>query len=173
MTTCSEVRELLLEASPAEIRGEGEGALVEHLRECALCRRRAARLLEAEAALDTALGEAGALDVEAVLDRAAQAPVELTWRERAGSAARWVAGAHRLASVRRGLSGPRRWIPVAAAAAVAALLLVTQGPAPVPLPAVARAEAPPLVEASSSDGVAILETDNPNITVLWFFEQGT
>ena len=161
MTTCSDIRKLLLEATPAELRGEGEGALAEHLRECALCRRRAARLLEAEAALDAALGAGGALDVEAVLARAAQAAMELTWRERAGSAVR------SLASVRRG------WIPLAAAAVVVTLLLVARSPAPPPLPAVARSEALPLVETTSADAVAIIETDNPNITLLWFSEQGT
>lgn len=163
MTTCSDIRELLLEASPAELGGEGDGPLAAHLRECALCRRRAARLLEADEALDAALGAPGTLDVEAVLERAARLPsVHLvsTWGARAGSAAR------------RALSARRAWVPLAAAAAVAGLLLVARSPAPPPLPAVAHAEAPPLVEESSAGGVAIIETDNPDITVLWFFEQG-
>lgn len=162
MTTCAEIRELLLEATPAELRGEGEGALPAHLRSCDACRRSARLLLEADEALDAVLGGApGTLDVETVLRRASEAPAELAWRARAASAAR------------RALSSRRAWIPLAAAAALAAVLLVARSPAPAPLPAVAGSEALPLVEASSSDGVAILETGNPDITVLWFFEQGT
>ncbi|NJD20091.1 MAG: hypothetical protein FIA95_12520 [Gemmatimonadetes bacterium] len=161
MTTCSELRELLLEAEPGELRGEGEGPLASHLRSCDACRRHAELLLRADEAVDEALGSEGTLDVEAVLRQACEAPAELTWKSRAVSAARRAAAAR------------RAWIPVAAAAALTALLLVARGPTPVPVPAIVRAEAAPLVAATSAGGVAILETDSPNITVLWFFEQGT
>lgn len=57
------------------------------------------------------------------------------------------------------------------AAAAAGLLLVARGPAPVPegMPRVATVPPPPLVETSSAATVAVLETGNPDITVLWFF----
>ena len=161
MTNCSEVRELLLEAAPSELRGEGGGVLAEHLLRCEGCRRRAELLLSADETLDAALGAVPAPGVEAILALAAQPGSAPAWKTRAGSA------------VRRAAAARRAWIPLAAAAAVTGLLLISRSPAPLPLPAAARSEAPPLVETASAGGVAIIETDNPNITVLWFFEQGT
>jgi hypothetical protein len=70
-------------------------------------------------------------------------------------------------------SARRSWIPLVAAAALAGVLLVARRGEPPPLAPVARSEALPTVEAASTGGVAIIETDNPDITVLWFFEQGT
>ncbi len=160
MTTCSEIRALLLEAEPGELRGEGGGTLASHLRSCEACRRRAGLLLQADEALEAALGAAPAPDVEVILALAA-APVEAGWRVRAVQAVR------RAAAVRR------TWIPLAAAAALTGLLLVTRSPGPAPAPVEAGAQGLPLVESAGADGVAILETDNPDITVLWFFEQGT
>ncbi len=127
-------------------------------------RARARRERMAERFQDVSRNEAGASrdpTVDALLERAAGVPVELTWGEGTSAA------------TRRALSAPRAWIPLAAAAAIAAVLLVTGNPAPRPLPAVARAETSVLVEAASARGVAIIETENPNITVLWFFEEGT
>ena len=73
----------------------------------------------------------------------------------------------------RPVVGRWRWVGLAAAAAVAGLLLVARGgDPPAPLP-VAQAQALPTVEEASTGGVAIIETDNPDITVLWFFEQET
>jgi len=161
MTSCADVRDLLLEAAPEELRGEGEGPLTVHLRSCAACRRRAELLLRADEALDEALGAGPALDVDAILAQAAAAPAEVGWKARAARAARQAAAAR------------RAWIPLAAAAALTGLLLVTRSPGPPPPPAGAPAGALPLVESASAAGVAILETDNPDITVLWFFQQGT
>jgi hypothetical protein len=163
VTTCSEIRDLLLEATPAELRGEGEGTLAAHLRSCEACRRRAELLLRADEALEAALGEGGVPDVEAILELAGQPASE---RARpAGFRAK----------VRSLLPAPRHWIPLAAAAALAGVLLLARNGEPPALPPVARAQAQalPTVEAASAAGVAIVETDNPNITVLWFFEQGT
>ena len=161
MTTCHEIHDLLLEATPEELRGGGEGALAAHLRSCGECRHRAELLLRADEALDAALGAAPAPDVDAILARAAAAPVELGWLRRTASV------------TRRAAATRRAWIPLAAAAVLAGLLLVPRSRTPAPLPTVAPPQAVPLVEAASAGGVAILETDNPNITVLWFFEQGT
>lgn len=161
MTTCSDIREMLLEATPSELRGGGAGALAGHLRSCDACRRRAELLLRADDEMDAVLGVAEAPDVETILELASRPRVAVGWRARAGS------GVRRFTSARRG------WIPLAAAAAVAGLLLVARGGGPPALLPVAQAQALPTVEEASTGGVAIIETDNPDITVLWFFEQET
>ncbi|HSW30534.1 MAG TPA: hypothetical protein VLH75_13695 [Longimicrobiales bacterium] len=161
MNTCPDIRDLLLEATPAELRGEGEGALPAHLRSCEACRRDAALLLRADDALEATLGEGGTPDVEAILELAARPSVGEALPRRA-RARTWAT-----------VVGRWRWVGLAAAAAVAGVLLVAREGGPPPLAPVARSEVPPTVEAASTGGVAILETDNPDITVLWFFEQGT
>lgn len=45
--TCERMRDALLQAELAELRGEGESPVAVHVRECAACRRDAARILAA------------------------------------------------------------------------------------------------------------------------------
>lgn len=62
-----------------------------------------------------------------------------------------------------------RWTALAAAAVVATLLLVRSDELP-PGPSIVsplEAATPPTVESASED-VAVIETDNPDITVVWF-----
>ena len=42
--TCSEAREAMLDAEPAELRGDGTSAIAEHVRSCLTCRRAAAAI---------------------------------------------------------------------------------------------------------------------------------
>jgi hypothetical protein len=59
---------------------------------------------------------------------------------------------------------------VAAAAAVGALLLLPgRSVPPGPELPMVSASRPPTVEAMTGQRVAVMETENPEITLLWFF----
>ena len=168
MSECASFREQMLEAEPAELRGEGESPLARHVRDCPTCARAAALLLEETARLDAFLADAPPLDVEAVLARAGVATRGIATRGVAQQALPLRLGARRLQ--------PRRWwAPLAAAAALAGLLLFR---APdltrTPSPGAAARELPelPLVEASADQDVAVMPTGNPDITVVWIFTKG-
>jgi hypothetical protein len=139
---CTEAYDAILEAELAELRGEGEGDLARHLRECAACRATARRVLEALGALDLALeGEDAAV------------PTARTGRVR-------LVQTRRVAAV--GL--------LAAAAAVA--ILVRRPQAPERARITARPVASVAVEvdvSTSTRQVAVLSTADPNITVVWYF----
>ena len=124
MSTCTPFRELMLEADPAELRGEGSGALARHLRVCEPCSRVAAILLEETRRLDALLEEAPDVDVAGILARAGVSsappvPASATSRPAPAPAPPSEPGHVRMRFPRR-----RLWIPLAAAAALAALLLV-------------------------------------------------
>jgi len=142
---CVEAHEAILEAEPAALRGEGDGALARHLVECAACRERARRVLSGMAALDRALeAEAGASPVRR--KPPARHPI-------ARRLAPWGAG-------------------LAAAAALAGLLLVRHPDAPrgTGVTAVTRLAAGMEVDLSASTRpAAVFRTADPNITVVWFF----
>ena len=167
MSACAPFRELLLEAEAAELRGEGESLLARHVRACSSCARAAALILGETARLDALLSEAPPLDVDALLARAVVV---------SGSAAAPV-GTHRPA---RGAPPHRRfsrrlWVPTAAAAALAALLLwqadEMQTP-PASVTAARERSTLPLVEPVPGQDVAVLQTDDPDITVVWLFPTG-
>jgi hypothetical protein len=108
------------------------------------------------------------LDMDALLARVAGAePASAT------SAVRGARRRHRTAS----LSRWTRWSAVALAASLATLLLVTHetgmGPggrsAPAPTAASTQLGPPPTVESAPGRDVAVIPTDNPNITVVWYF----
>lgn len=139
---CTEAYDAILEAELEELRGQGEGDLARHLRECAACRATARRVLEALGALDLALeGEDAAV------------PTARTGRVR-------LVQTRRVAAV--GL--------LAAAAAVA--ILVRRPQAPERARITARPVASVAVEvdvSTSTRQVAVLSTADPNITVVWYF----
>jgi len=160
--TCDEARELLLEAEPGELEGTGGSPLSLHLAACGRCAAAAARIVQATRALDAHLAappDEEAVDaVLAALGRAGPRPVASVVDLRAP---RWRRAA---------------WGSLAMAAAATGLLFVARLPAPIneganeAAPSVAAAvPPPPLIEASSAATVAVIETDNPDITVLWFF----
>lgn len=163
MSDCASFRELMLEAEPAELRGEGESPLARHVRNCPACARAAAVLLQETEHVDAFLADAPPLDVDAVLARAGIAP-----RRAAPGTAPGRLGIRRFPT-------RRVWVPLAAAAALAGLLLL-RGPEPTRVPATdmaaREAPAPPLVEALADQDVAVLPTNDPNITVVWIFTKG-
>lgn len=163
MSDCTNFLGALLEAEVDELRGYADTALSHHVAQCASCAAAAERILDANRALDRALAPTPALDVEAVLARARPAAARggndrSSRRPEAGHASRPVG--------RRW----RAWAGLAAAASVAALILISErepGLPGTPDPPLKRAQA--LVEAPADRKVAVIQTDNPDITVLWFF----
>ncbi len=158
MTTCERYRDALLEAEPDDLRGIGQTDVARHIKACPACARAGEVILETTASLNAYLGsEEHAPALDAVLRRSATAEVTPPRQtERAGPVASWRTN--------------RRWVALAAAASIAALLLVPGRPAPLPPTAtVATAEPLPTVESAPGQTVAVFETENPDITVLWFF----
>lgn len=204
MSTCRDIRRLMLEADPESLAGGGSDSVSEHVRQCAACAAAARTILEETASLDRHLAAPfGTLDVEGVLEaalgpaetppqgrpegaaeglpekaargvaeKAAQEVAEKVTQEVAEKAAQELSdGAGIRRTERPGilpLRNWRRWAGMAAAAAVAGLFFLNPDtPTPTPLPRVAQT--PPLVEDAPNQNVAVLETANPEITVLWFF----
>ncbi|MBI4546125.1 MAG: hypothetical protein HY703_13075 [Gemmatimonadetes bacterium] len=152
---CESALDQLLEAEPAELRGEGDSDLAAHVRACPRCRAVTERLLLEQDSLGQLLTSLRpARDAEQALARtldAARAP-----------------------QLARGL---RTWaaLPLAAAAALAALLLLRRQDAgqlaePLLQAAAARREPPPMVAAPPGKGVIVFHTGNPDIAVIWFFD---
>lgn len=150
MMDCRAVRDALLEADLAELRGERESDLSRHLAGCADCRAAATRILQAEGALLHAL----------------QAPEARRPIESVVAAAR--AEAARRAMRRRAW---RRWVPLAAAAGLGALVWINRRDPPrlPPPPRDSGPTATVTVEAPPGRNVAVLKTGNPDIVVIWFF----
>lgn len=139
---CTEAYDAILEAELVKLRGEGDGDLARHLRECAACRATARRVLDALGALDLALGGENLAVPTARNGRVRRVPVR------------------RVAAV--GL--------LAAAAAVAILVRRPQAPERVPITARPVAVVAVEVDVSTSTRqVAVLSTADPNITVVWYF----
>lgn len=156
--TCAEALEALLEADLTTLEGTGDEPLARHILGCPSCANRARAILQGEASLARALDAQGhKLDLDKILDAAGARtlgkipPRPIRWRSRTLS--------------NRGLT----LLPLAAAAAVAALVLAREpslpGPVYSPPPVVPGLE----VEAPEGESVAVLETNNPEITVLWLF----
>lgn len=160
---CVDMRERLLEADPAELLGAGDSAVARHVAGCAACTAAAQRILRSQQELADALSQlvqappAAGARVAAVVPAAA-----------AESAVRPARGA------RRSLL---RVMPPLAAAAVLVLFLLQQRSAdelprlePVPEPT-AYALDMPVVNATDGSDVAVMQTSNPNITVVWFLKR--
>lgn len=144
---CETARELLLEADLSQLRGHGE--LAQHLHTCNRCRGQAQVILDQYVALGTALqGRAPALD-----------PGDPRWRTALPRPRAW-----------------RRWpvlVPLALAASLAILFVARPrhpgfGPG-LPVPAVASAGEGLDVQGPPGRTVAVFQTDNPNIVVIWSF----
>jgi hypothetical protein len=153
----------MLEADPYELQDSGDSALSRHLRECGRCRSMAGAILEDEALLAHGLASAVPIpDLDRILDQALSpdpTPVKASTDPTAsGKILRFTwkrAGATLL--------------PLAAAATLAALFLGRSPELPGdpyhPVP-----EAPGLgLEVPEGRNVAVLATNDPEITVLWFF----
>ena len=148
MMDCRSARDLLLEAEPAELRGEGGSPLAAHLRECAGCRSAARAILAGQAELDAALRALAAAPAEARV---------LPLRRRAGLA-------RRVATLA---------VPLAAAAA--AVMLLDRGPAPenpgITRERIARALFPrrPVARPISGRNATVLRTSDPGVTLVWIY----
>ena len=151
--TCAEVRELLLEADLPQLCGETEDFLVDHLEGCSRCGEMARTILEGERKLGEVMEElVPAPDLEALLERATRD------------------GASTSGKLRRRLrTAAPKLVPLAAAAALVALFLGRE-PALPGDPVSLSQPAPGLgLEVPEGRDVAVLATNNPDITVLWFF----
>ena len=143
--TCAMAREQLLEADLDELSGKGSSALALHLRTCARCNALAEHLLREERALDRALWQ---LSPRRGLEEALQdrKPFRHWWR---------------LA------------VPLATAAMIALLVAGPWRPPPVAGPPVVaegvRAPAGISVSASVRKNAVVFKTDDPKVTVIWFF----
>jgi len=143
--TCIEARAALVEADLEELRGAADTPLALHLRACADCRSAADRIARVEGAMGRRIA---ALAPRRAL---ARAPATLPRRRR-----------------------PWRWAaPLAAAAGVGALLLVVPRP---PRPAddgrtdtTVREAGGVSVRAPAGRNVAVFQTDDPDIVVIWFY----
>lgn len=142
---CENALDLMLEADLPELRGEGDSDLAQHVRTCVDCRARAETILAGQEALAEAMDRVTPHAPAPDLTRRAQ--------ERA----------------RR-----RPWrvaLPLALAAGIATLLLLRQpsaGPQPPSSPP--RVAAAPLdVMVPPGRTVAVFQTENPNIVVIWSF----
>jgi len=158
---CERALDALLEADGQTLRGRGSDPLAEHVSSCPRCGRVAELFLEAQEDLARQLereaGGASSQLLEAVLRGAAEP--------------RRTPSRHALARHVGSLSRPYWWVP-ALAAAWLALALWPEEPAPpvgATLPARAALEQPPLIEPPAGRDFAVLGTDDPAITVVWFF----
>jgi anti-sigma factor RsiW len=153
--SCDDVRQALLLAEPGELRRESRGEVADHLRTCAACRADADRILAATDALDGWLatrGRAPALDQLLGPEPAGrEAPRRASWlRTRPAMA----------------------WIGLSAAAVLVALLVrppVQRAPNGIVVEAPPNDEPLPLVQDAAGRSFAVLQTEDPDITVLWFF----
>lgn len=156
--SCAHCREYLLEASGRDIGAAlaGSGPAAEHVAQCGACRALAERIGAAQKGLAEGLSN-------------------LRPRGQGDEAARAAA----TESARRRRIGRRRWTWLAAAAAIAGLLAVRLADVsrPPTLDDVATmassALPPPLgleVEPLDDESVAVFETDDPDVVVLWFYQ---
>jgi hypothetical protein len=146
---CDAARERLFEADLAELEGQGEGELALHLRACDRCRRQAQVILGQYAALQ------GALERQTPRLN----PMDPRWRRPLPRARSW-----------------QRWpvlVPVALAASLAILVVARRWqagfePNP-PVPAITSTRPGLDVQGPPGRTVAVFQTDNPNIVIIWSF----
>ncbi len=141
---CPTALDLMLEVDPAELAGKADSELSRHIHGCVPCRAAARRILDAESVLRETL--------------AAAAPRRTT------AEAIQLAGQRRKRTLRLWQLGP-----LAAAAGVAGLILARHNPIAL-VPTVAPHPSPRIaVTAPPGRSVAVLQTDNPDVVVIWFF----
>lgn len=142
MVDCESLHARLLEADPEALSGAVDTPLGRHLAECPSCRRAAERVLAGQRALATALGSM----------QPTTPPPSVVALAARRSRRRW-------------------WWPPVAAAAVIALVwtgstLRHRGRL-TPLAQSTEVRPRPLVAASQN--TVLIRTDNPDITIVWFY----
>lgn len=187
MTECSFAIDHLLEADPAElVRALGtdgkadssHGALARHLVRCARCRDVAHAILASNRRMHDVFAHAPELDVDALLARATLRSIPGVDTVRTHESEthgvpvpdgpeQWTTKANPVSLIRRW----RLWAPFAVAASLVGVLIAHEiarpmgeiaGRTPVMAP---HAD----FEVPAGRNLAVLQTDNPTITVLWFF----
>lgn len=170
--TCAEARVALLTAEIQELQGHGNAPLARHLAECAPCREAATAILRDEACLAGALASiVPEPDLERVLALALGGG-----KEAGGGSAEHPQPTGGLPFPPRTPARPRRvslgtltLASLAAAAGLAALLLGRTPPFPGPSYTPPGRPTGLGVETPLGQNVAVLETGDPDITVLWLF----
>lgn len=196
--TCEEWLDRILEADPKELRGKASTELARHIDGCPRCGPVAATILRELDAVDAALaryaegrplhatdpaadhdaGDRGRVDPHVAADAATDAALAA------------VRGTGRPAGAGAPTAPPRRtlttrwtraaWIPLAAAAALAAVMLLGRddpfagtGPGPAPGERAIAADLDPRVSVNppTDRAAAIMETGNPDITIVWLYER--
>ncbi len=149
---CELALERMLDADPEELEGRGDSELVAHIQGCGRCQAVAAELLAGHEMLAAQIHSVDVgRGVERVLPAVRRASIQRVRRRRL-----------------------IRFALPAAAAAVLALLAV-RGRAPsMPLenPSAQLAGQPPaqpIVRLAPNTNALVIETNNPKITVLWFY----
>ena len=149
---CELALERMLDADPEELEGRGDSELVAHFQRCGRCQAVAAELLAGHEML---AAQIHSVDVDRGVER--------------------VLPAVRRASIQR--VRRRRLIRFAlpaAAAAVLALWAIRAGAPSMPLEnpsaqLAGRARGHPTVRLAPNTNALVLETNNPKITVVWFY----
>lgn len=170
--SCDEMRLRMLEADIAELRGEGDSPVALHLRDCRTCAAAGLRILDAQQEL---------ADVLETLVAAAVSPPAATRASAGlpGSASPSGLTVPRSTSENRARRFRRRVIGASASLAAAAVLVLfllsRDGELPrlatqPPLNAVAMSSTP-VVNVEAGSDVAVMQTSNPNITVVWYLNR--
>jgi hypothetical protein len=166
--TCMEARDLLLVAEPDALRGADDSELAAHIRSCAECAGAARTIIEMNMRLDHALGRiverSTAAQESAELDKSAETPshtravVPLWKRKRApGRASAYMAAAAVLCIAVAGVMLQRH---VARSAGESYPLHIPER----------QTLAAPVVNTTQAGAVAVIRTNNPKITVVWYLQ---
>lgn len=173
---CVEMRELMLEAEPAELLGAGHSPVALHVRDCRTCAAAALRILNAQQELADALGTlaAAATSSPAVTRASTGMPGSAAAPALAPTLRSTPVGSvHRTGRFRRRLIA--RSAPLAAAAVLVLFLLSRDGEPPrqeaQPQPIVVAVASTPVVNVAAGSDVAVMQTSNPNITVIWYLNR--
>lgn len=158
-STCGRPVEALLRAERDELGGSGASELAGHIRACERCGALARSILAGYAALDDTLEPAVELNAPRIvaLGRArADARVRRRSKWRLPMPPMWAAATAAAASI---------------AAVLALVLPEPRGPGlePVWQPPATVASAP--VVSAPHHNVAVIQTDDPDITVFWFYKE--
>lgn len=153
--TCDEAGGMILEGDAHELEGAGEGPLAAHIRDCPRCRGMARAVLDGENALAKEMARLVPMpDLNRLLQEAKASEEEkgeVTPLRKRGR--------------RLGMS----LFPIAAAAAAAGLLFLTEPQTPFDPYFPPESTLGLGLEVPEGQTVAVLATNNPSITVLWFF----
>ena len=156
MTECTRPFDTLLEADVEELSGIAETELGVHVLGCARCAAAARAILDGNVALDEVLGSFPPIDARALVARSRVAGSPRVEKRVPRITRRW-----------------RRGAALAVAASITVLLVLPGRDLPMPGVELApRVEAYSMVEAPADLSVAVIQTDNPDMTVLWFYPIG-